>query len=97
MALQALAKYATLTYGSNGDIMVMVTSPMGTVQDFVLDSSNQLVLQQAALSKLPGTYGLRAQGQGCALAQVGTAWAPCPGPCALTGLTLCSPPGDPAL
>lgn len=97
VALQALAKYASLTYGSNGDVTVTVTSPTGTVQDFVLDSSNRLVLQRAALPELPGTYGLRARGQGCALAQVGTAWAPCPGRCARAGLTLCCPPGDPAL
>ncbi|XP_064589426.1 alpha-2-macroglobulin-like protein 1 [Zonotrichia leucophrys gambelii] len=70
VALQALAKYAALTYGSNGDMTVTVTSPTGTVQDFVLDSSNRLVLQRAALPELPGTYGLRARGQGCALAQV---------------------------
>ncbi|XP_064255674.1 pregnancy zone protein-like [Passer domesticus] len=93
VALQALAKYAALTYGSNGDVTVTVTSPTGMVQDFVLDSSNRLVLQRAALPELPGTYGLRARGQGCALVQVGAAWAPCPGPCAcaLTGLTLCCP------
>ncbi|XP_041317826.1 LOW QUALITY PROTEIN: alpha-2-macroglobulin-like protein 1 [Pyrgilauda ruficollis] len=70
VALQALAKYAVLTYGSNGDITVTVTSPTGTVQDFVLDSSNRLVLQRAALPELPGTYGLQARGQGCALLQV---------------------------
>ncbi|KAL9823765.1 alpha-2-macroglobulin-like protein 1 [Geothlypis trichas] len=70
VALQALAKYAALTYGSNGDVTVTVTSPTGTLQDFVLDSSNRLVLQRAALPELPGTYGLRARGQGCALAQV---------------------------
>ncbi|XP_057897484.1 alpha-2-macroglobulin-like protein 1 [Melospiza georgiana] len=70
VALQALAKYAALTYGNNGDMTVTVTSPTGTAQDFVLDSSNRLVLQRAALPELPGTYGLRARGQGCALAQV---------------------------
>ncbi|NXQ14017.1 A2ML1 protein, partial [Peucedramus taeniatus] len=70
VALQALAKYAALTYGSNGDVTVMVTLPTGTVQDFVLDSSNRLVLQREALPELPGTYGLRAHGQGCALVQV---------------------------
>ncbi|NXO70635.1 A2ML1 protein, partial [Phainopepla nitens] len=97
VALQALAKYATLTYGSNGDFTVTVTSPTGTVQDFVLDSSNRLVLQRAALPELPGTYRLQARGQGCALAQVGTAWAPCPwpvpvpslaSPCAVPQVTL---------
>ncbi|NXQ37577.1 A2ML1 protein, partial [Alaudala cheleensis] len=70
VALQALAKYAALTHGNNGDFTVTVTSPSGTVRDFVLDSSNRLVLQRAALPELPGTYGLRARGQGCALVQV---------------------------
>lgn len=101
MALQALAKYAALTYGNNGNFTVTVTAPTGTAQDFVLDSSNRLVLQRAALAELPGTYRLQTRGQGCALAQVGTAWAPCPWPCPcpcpLTGLTLRCPPGDPAL
>ncbi|NXK40208.1 A2ML1 protein, partial [Piprites chloris] len=72
VALQALAKYAALTFGSSGDsgLAVAVTSPAGTVQDFALDRSNRLVLQRAALSELPGAYGLRARGQGCALVQV---------------------------
>ncbi|NXS94562.1 A2ML1 protein, partial [Jacana jacana] len=70
VALQALAKYATLTYSGNGDYTVTVTSPAGTAQDFSLHSSNRLVLQRAALQELPGTYGLRAHGQGCVLVQV---------------------------
>ncbi|NWQ90632.1 A2ML1 protein, partial [Burhinus bistriatus] len=70
VALQALAKYAALTYSSNGDFMVTVTSPTGTTQDFVLHNSNRLVLQRAALQELPGMYGVRARGQGCALVQV---------------------------
>ncbi|NXQ99327.1 A2ML1 protein, partial [Sagittarius serpentarius] len=70
VALQALAKYAALTYGSNGDFTVTVTSPTGTAQDFVLHNSSRLVLQRAALHELPGTYGVRARGQGCALVQV---------------------------
>ncbi|XP_057244404.1 murinoglobulin-2-like [Malurus melanocephalus] len=70
VALQALAKFATLTHGNNGDFTVTVTSPSGTAQDFVLDSSNRLVLQRAALAELPGTFGLRGRGQGCALVQV---------------------------
>ncbi|NXQ79668.1 A2ML1 protein, partial [Nyctibius grandis] len=70
VALQALAKYAALTYGSNGDFTVTVTSPTGTARDFVLHNSNRLVLQRAALPELPGTYGVRGRGQGCALVQV---------------------------
>ncbi|NXI98552.1 A2ML1 protein, partial [Psophia crepitans] len=70
VALQALAKYAALTYSSNGDFTVTVTSPTGTAQDFVLHNSNRLVLQRAALHELPGTYGVRARGQGCVLVQV---------------------------
>uniref|UniRef100_A0A8C8B1K6 Alpha-macroglobulin receptor-binding domain-containing protein n=1 Tax=Otus sunia TaxID=257818 RepID=A0A8C8B1K6_9STRI len=65
VALQALAKYAALTYGSNGDFTVTVTSPTGIVQDFVLHNSNRLVLQRGALHELPGTYGVQARGQGC--------------------------------
>ncbi|XP_072212583.1 alpha-2-macroglobulin-like protein 1 [Excalfactoria chinensis] len=70
VALQALAKYATLTYSNNGDLAVTVTAPTGSKQDFVLDASNRLVLQQAALHELPGQYGVKTQGQGCALVQV---------------------------
>ncbi|NWW85873.1 A2ML1 protein, partial [Rhynochetos jubatus] len=70
VALQALAKYASLTYGSNGDFMVTVTSPTGTVQDFTLRNSNRLVLQRAALRELPGMYRVQTRGQGCALVQV---------------------------
>lgn len=98
MALQALAKYATLTYGSNGNSVVTVTAPTGSTQDFVLDTSNRLVLQRAALHELPGLYAVQARGQGCALVQVGTARDPrphvspmgCPSPPHPT-------PGDPAL
>ncbi|NWU69459.1 A2ML1 protein, partial [Pterocles burchelli] len=70
VALQALAKYAALTYSSNGDFTVTVTSPSGTAQDFVLHNSNRLVLQRAALRELPGTFRVRARGQGCALVQL---------------------------
>ncbi|XP_054252397.1 alpha-2-macroglobulin-like protein 1 [Indicator indicator] len=70
VALQALAKYAALTYGDNGDFVVTVTSPTGTAQHFELHHSTRLLLQQAALHQLPGTYGVRARGQGCALLQV---------------------------
>uniref|UniRef100_A0A8B9TBK6 A2ML1 protein n=1 Tax=Anas platyrhynchos TaxID=8839 RepID=A0A8B9TBK6_ANAPL len=65
VALQALAKYATLTYGSNGNSVVTVTAPTGSTQDFVLDTSNRLVLQRAALHELPGLYTVQARGQGC--------------------------------
>ncbi|NXX49767.1 A2ML1 protein, partial [Tricholaema leucomelas] len=70
VALQALAKYAALTYGDNGDFVVTVTSPTGTRQDFELHNSTRLLLQRAALHQLPGTYRVQARGQGCALLQV---------------------------
>ncbi|NXN94642.1 A2ML1 protein, partial [Rhinopomastus cyanomelas] len=70
VALQALAKYAALTYGNNGDFTVTVTSPTGTTRDFLLQSSNRLVLQQEALQELPGTYRVQGRGQGCVLVQV---------------------------
>ncbi|NWU82463.1 A2ML1 protein, partial [Onychorhynchus coronatus] len=92
VALQALAKYATLTFGSHGDsrLAVTVTSPAGTVQDFALDHSNRLVLQRAALGELPGAYGLRVRGEGCALVQVTLRYnvppAPSPGAFELRGM-----------
>ncbi|XP_040548002.1 alpha-2-macroglobulin-like protein 1 [Gallus gallus] len=70
VALQALAKYATLTYGKSGDLAVTVTAPTGSKQDFMLEASNRLVLQRAALHELPGQYGVKTHGQGCALVQV---------------------------
>ncbi|XP_042688696.1 alpha-2-macroglobulin-like protein 1 [Centrocercus urophasianus] len=70
VALQALAKYATLTYSDNGDFAVTVTAPTGSKHDFMLEASNRLVLQQAALHDLPGLYGVKTHGQGCALVQV---------------------------
>lgn len=90
VALQALAKYATLTYGDNGDFTVTVTSPMGTALDFELHNSNRLVLQRAALGELPGTYRVQARGQGCALVQVGTSWGPRP-PCGARSVALTLP------
>uniref|UniRef100_A0A8B9E6P8 Alpha-macroglobulin receptor-binding domain-containing protein n=1 Tax=Anser cygnoides TaxID=8845 RepID=A0A8B9E6P8_ANSCY len=42
-----------------------VTAPAGSTQDFVLDASNRLVLQRAALHELPGLYAVQARGQGC--------------------------------
>uniref|UniRef100_A0A8C3KEN9 Alpha-macroglobulin receptor-binding domain-containing protein n=1 Tax=Calidris pygmaea TaxID=425635 RepID=A0A8C3KEN9_9CHAR len=79
VALQALAKYATLTYGGSGEYAVTVTSPAGTAQDFVLHDSNRLVLQRAALQELPGTYGLRARGQGCVTLRYNVPPPPSPG------------------
>lgn len=76
VALQALAKYATLTYGKSGDLAVTVTAPTGSKQDFMLEASNRLVLQRAALHELPGQYGVKTHGQGCALVQVGIAQGP---------------------
>ncbi|NWR94274.1 A2ML1 protein, partial [Furnarius figulus] len=71
VALQALAKYAALTFDSNGgSLAVTVTSPGGSTQDFVLDPSNRLVLQREELHQLPGLYGLQAHGKGCALVQM---------------------------
>ncbi|XP_062451350.1 alpha-2-macroglobulin-like protein 1 [Rhea pennata] len=70
VALQALAKYATLTYSGNGDLVVTVKSATGATQEFFLENNNRLVLQQGALHELPGQYVVQTRGQGCALVQV---------------------------
>ncbi|XP_039360112.1 alpha-2-macroglobulin-like protein 1 [Mauremys reevesii] len=70
VALQALAKYAALTYSANGAVSVTVSSQAGARQQFHVDNANRLVLQQAALQEIPGQYTVRASGEGCAFVQL---------------------------
>ncbi|XP_059583045.1 alpha-2-macroglobulin-like protein 1 [Alligator mississippiensis] len=70
VALQALAKYAALTYSVSGDMTVTVKSQGSFQQEFHVDNTNRLVLQQATLPQIPGEYTVMTQGQGCALVQL---------------------------
>ncbi|KAM9112838.1 murinoglobulin-2-like [Pangshura tecta] len=70
VALQALAKYAALTYSASGAVSVTVSSQAGARQRFHVDKANWLVLQRAALQEIPGQYTVRASGKGCVFVQL---------------------------
>ncbi|XP_050790972.1 alpha-2-macroglobulin-like protein 1 [Gopherus flavomarginatus] len=70
VALQALAKYAALTYSASGAVSVTVSSQAGAQQQFHVDNANRLVLQQAALQEIPGQYTVQASGKGCVFVQL---------------------------
>ncbi|XP_039360069.1 alpha-2-macroglobulin-like protein 1 isoform X14 [Mauremys reevesii] len=70
VALQALAKYAALTYSASGAVSVTVSSQAGARQQFHVDNANRLVLQQAALQEIPGQYTVQASGEGCVFVQL---------------------------
>ncbi|XP_067397069.1 alpha-2-macroglobulin-like protein 1 [Emydura macquarii macquarii] len=70
VALQALAKYAALTYRASGAVSVTVSSQAGARQEFHVENANRLVLQRAALQEIPGRYTVRASGEGCVFVQL---------------------------
>ncbi|XP_073453696.1 alpha-2-macroglobulin-like [Aquarana catesbeiana] len=69
VALQALAKYASMTYSDKGDTSVAVTSKMGFLENFHVDNKNRLLLQRATLPAIPGEYSVKATGSGCVFVQ----------------------------
>ncbi|KAF7657412.1 hypothetical protein LDENG_00027780 [Lucifuga dentata] len=70
VALQALAKYGTATYSPTGSTTVTVSSLGGLNKMFTVDQRNRLLYQEEQLSEVPGEYSVRAEGQGCVLAQI---------------------------
>nr|DBA15125.1 TPA: hypothetical protein GDO54_004379 [Pyxicephalus adspersus] len=69
VALQALAKYAEMTYSDKGDVTVTVTSKTGFSEKFQVDNNNRLLLQRATLPDIPGDYSVTASGSGCVFVQ----------------------------
>ncbi|XP_075774781.1 alpha-2-macroglobulin-like protein 1 [Pelodiscus sinensis] len=70
VALQALARYAALTYSASGTVSVTVSSPAGARQQFHVENANRLELQRAALQEIPGQYTVQASGSGCVFVQL---------------------------
>ncbi|KAG6924828.1 alpha-2-macroglobulin like 1, partial [Chelydra serpentina] len=70
VALQALARYAALTYHEAEGVTVTVNSTEGSQQEFHVDKKNQLVLQQKSLHQVPGEYVVQAVGNGCVYVQM---------------------------
>uniref|UniRef100_A0A803TK12 Alpha-2-macroglobulin-like protein 1 n=1 Tax=Anolis carolinensis TaxID=28377 RepID=A0A803TK12_ANOCA len=69
IGMQALAKYAALTYREIEDLKVVVKSGEDFQHEFHVDKKNQLVLQQTSLPAIPGQYHVEVSGNGCAYVQ----------------------------
>ncbi|KAL8202401.1 UNVERIFIED_CONTAM: hypothetical protein K2H54_013100, partial [Gekko kuhli] len=69
VALQALSRYAAVTYREIEGVQVLVKSSTGSRQEFHVDKGNRLVLQQAPLPEVPGQYKVEVSGSGCAYVQ----------------------------
>ncbi|XP_075697341.1 uncharacterized protein LOC142662932 [Rhinoderma darwinii] len=69
VALQALAKYAEVTFTDEGDVTVVVSSKTGFLEQFNVDKNNRLLLQRAKLSTIPEDYTVTTTGKGCIFVQ----------------------------
>ncbi|NWX65693.1 A2ML1 protein, partial [Promerops cafer] len=65
VALQALAKYAALTHSTQGDAEVRVRSHGSFGKKFQVSYQNRLLVQEAALTEVPGKFLVQAHGSCC--------------------------------
>nr|XP_009685485.1 PREDICTED: alpha-2-macroglobulin-like protein 1 [Struthio camelus australis] len=65
VALQALAKYAALTYSTKGVAEVRVKSQTGFGRKFQISDQNRLLVQEVALTEIPGKFSVQAHGSCC--------------------------------
>ncbi|NXI10065.1 A2ML1 protein, partial [Irena cyanogastra] len=70
VALQALAKYAALTHSTQGDAEVRVRSHGGFGKKFQVSHQNRLLVQEAALTEVPGKFLVQAHGSCCVFTQM---------------------------
>lgn len=71
VALQALSLYGVSTYAKSGAASKVTLHSGGDFQqDFLVDPSNRLLLQQVPLPQVPGEYSIEASGKGCVYLQV---------------------------
>ncbi|XP_054246228.1 alpha-2-macroglobulin-like protein 1 [Indicator indicator] len=70
VALQALAKYAALTYSTKGVAEVRVRSQRGFGRQFQVSYQNRLLVQEAALTEVPGKFSVQANGSCCVFTQM---------------------------
>ncbi|KAF4070381.1 hypothetical protein AMELA_G00284860 [Ameiurus melas] len=69
VALQALAKYSTITYRPSGAVTITIKSPSGVINTFNINQSNRLLVQKSKLQQVPGDYNVKAKGKGCVYLQ----------------------------
>ncbi|NXO02968.1 A2ML1 protein, partial [Rhinopomastus cyanomelas] len=65
VALQALAKYAAMTYSTEGVAEVRVRSQKGFGRKFQVSYQNRLLVQEAALTEVPDKFLVQAHGSCC--------------------------------
>ncbi|XP_072192295.1 alpha-2-macroglobulin-like protein 1 [Excalfactoria chinensis] len=65
VALQALAKYAALTHNKKGVAEVRVRSQRGSGRKFQVSYQNRLLVQEMALTEIPGKFSVQAHGSCC--------------------------------
>ncbi|XP_035746403.1 alpha-2-macroglobulin-like protein 1 [Egretta garzetta] len=69
VALQALAKYAARTFSASGQALVRVKSQRGFGKAFQVSRQKRLLVQQAALTEVPGEFLVQVHGSSCVFAQ----------------------------
>uniref|UniRef100_A0A663FIK8 Alpha-macroglobulin receptor-binding domain-containing protein n=1 Tax=Aquila chrysaetos chrysaetos TaxID=223781 RepID=A0A663FIK8_AQUCH len=69
VALQALAKYAARTFSTSGQALVRVRSQRGFGKAFQVNRQRRLLVQQAALTEVPGQLLVQVHGSSCVFAQ----------------------------
>ncbi|KAJ7399911.1 alpha-2-macroglobulin-like protein 1 [Pitangus sulphuratus] len=70
VALQALAKYAARTFSTSGQATVRVKSQRAFGRAFQVNRQRRLLVQQAALTEIPGQFLVQVHGSSCVFAQV---------------------------
>ncbi|PKU32004.1 alpha-2-macroglobulin-like protein 1 [Limosa lapponica baueri] len=69
VALQALAKYAARTFSTSGQALVRVKSQRGFEKSFQVTRQKRLLVQQAALTEVPGQLLVQVHGSSCVFTQ----------------------------
>ncbi|KAM6211467.1 alpha-2-macroglobulin-like protein 1 [Sarcoramphus papa] len=69
VALQALAKYAARTFSTSGQALVRVKSQRDFGKAFQVNRQKRLLVQQAALTEVPGQFLVQVHGSSCVFAQ----------------------------
>ncbi|NXW61914.1 A2ML1 protein, partial [Eurystomus gularis] len=69
VALQALAKYAARTFSTSGQALVRVKSQRGFRKTFQVNRQKRLLVQQAAVTEVPGQFLVQVHGNSCIFAQ----------------------------
>ncbi|KAM4031124.1 ovostatin-like [Anomaloglossus baeobatrachus] len=67
--LQALCSYGALVHQKNVNYTVEVNYGDELVNEFIINSDNQILLQTQVLPHIPGDYSLSVSGKGCVLLQ----------------------------